>query len=146
MANFASALKEEITRLARKETRTDTGSLKKTSAQQRSDIAALKRRVSDLERQVATLAKKLSKGASTSPAEDMSAKIRYSAKSLISQRKRLGLSAAELGVLLDVSTQTIYNWEAGTTRPRDQQVAMIAALRGMGKREVAAKLAERPSA
>lgn len=141
MANIASLLKEEITRLARKEIRAETESLKKASAQYRSDIAALKRRVLDLERQVAVLAKKAAKGASE-PLAAANPKVRYSAKSLASQRKRLGLSAAELGSLLDVSSQTIYNWEAGMTRPREQQVATIAALRGLGKREVAARLAE----
>lgn len=141
MANIASVLKEEINRLARKEIRAETENLKKTSAQYRSDIAALKRRVLDLERQVAALAKKAAKGA-PEPLAEANTKARYSAKSLASQRKRLGLSAAELGSLLDVSTQTIYNWEAGTTRPREQQVLMIAALRGVGKRDVAAKLAE----
>lgn len=141
MANIASMLKEEITRLARKEIRAETESLKKASTQYRSDIAALKRRVIDLERQAAATAKKTAKGALAPVAADTNTKIRYSAKSLVSQRRRLGLSAAELGSLLDVSVQTIYNWEAGTTRPREQQVAMIAALRRVGKREVAAKLA-----
>jgi len=39
-----------------------------------------------------------------------------------------------------VSAQTIYNWETGTTRPNAKQIANIAILRGMGKREVQARL------
>jgi len=43
MANIASLLKSEISRIARKEVRAETQTLKKASAQYRSDIAALKR-------------------------------------------------------------------------------------------------------
>ena len=68
--------------------------------------------------------------------------VRFSAKGLASQRQRLGLSAAEMGLLLDVSAQTIYNWEAGKSRPRQQQLAAIAALRGLGKRQVKVRLTE----
>jgi len=39
-----------------------------------------------------------------------------------------------------VSAQTIYNWETGTSRPRAEQLAVIAAVRKMGKREVKARL------
>ena len=42
MANIAAVLKEEISRLSRKETRGETASLKKASAQYRAEIAALK--------------------------------------------------------------------------------------------------------
>ncbi len=45
-----------------------------------------------------------------------------------------------MGALVGVSAQTIYNWEAGTTRPRAEQLAIIAAVRKMGKREVKARL------
>ena len=58
MPNIASVLREEIVRLARKEMRSEMEGLKKTSAQFRSEIAALKRRVAALEKQVARLSKK----------------------------------------------------------------------------------------
>jgi len=51
-------------------------------------------------------------------------------------RQRLGLTAEAIGILLGVSAQTIYNWEAGNTRPRDEQMVRIVMLRGMGKRDV----------
>jgi DNA-binding XRE family transcriptional regulator len=47
-----------------------------------------------------------------------------------------------MGALLGVSAQTIYNWEAEKTRPRQEQLVAFAALRGMGKRQVTAKLQE----
>jgi len=36
--------------------------------------------------------------------------------------------------------QSIYAWEAGKAKPRPQALASIAALRGIGKREVEARL------
>jgi len=52
MSNVASVLKEEISRISRKEIRRETSSLKKSSTAHRSEIAALKRRVQELERQL----------------------------------------------------------------------------------------------
>ena len=50
MPNFSSLLKSEIARIAKKESRSESGALKKSVGQHRSDIAALKRRVAELER------------------------------------------------------------------------------------------------
>ncbi len=56
------------------------------------------------------------------------------------QRDRLGFSAAKYAKLVGVSELTIYNWEKGETRPRKEQLAALAAVRGIGKREALAKL------
>ena len=50
MPNIASVLKAEIVRLARKELRGEVDSIRKALAAARAESAALKRRVSDLER------------------------------------------------------------------------------------------------
>ena len=50
------------------------------------------------------------------------------------------MSAAEFAALVGVSGQSIYKWEHGEARPRAKQLEAIAALRGMGKREAAARL------
>ena len=42
--------------------------------------------------------------------------------------------------LLGVSGQSVYKWELGKARPRARQLEAIAALRGVGKREVNARL------
>lgn len=57
MPNIASVLKEEIQRLARKELKANTDSLKKAVAHYRSETAALKRRINQLERQAKRSAK-----------------------------------------------------------------------------------------
>ncbi len=141
MADIMSVLKAEILRLARKEVRNETESLKKASAHYRSDIAALKRQVAALEKQVDRTEKRASKGNEPAVAEGQeSPKFRFSAKRMAAQRKKLGLSAGDMGTLVGVSAQTIYNWEAEQSRPRQQQLAAIAALRKLGKRQIKAKL------
>lgn len=142
MPNIASVLKDEVVRLARKEVRRELEGLKKASAQYRSDIAELKRRLVVLEKKNAKLGNKTS-GKAGPVAEDADAtRVRFSAKGLATHRQRLGLSAADIGALLGVSAQSIYHWEAGKSKPRQQQLAAIAALRKTGKREAVAQLAK----
>lgn len=139
MPNIAALLKEEIARLSRKQVRGHVEPVRKMNGQHRHDIASLKRQVAKLERQVALLARKVLDA--PTPAQAANGKqLRFVAKGLRSQRERLGLSAAQYAQLLGVSTQSIYNWERNVTRPRGEQVAAIAALRGMGKREALARL------
>ena len=144
MPNIGTILKEEIARISRKQSRTETEQLKKASAHYRGEIAQLKRRLQALEQQIKRLGKASARSAAaTAPAEEESNKqIRYSAKSLASQRRRLGLSAAALAKLLGVSALSVYKWESGNTRPRQKQIEAIAALRGMGRREAQKRLEE----
>src|SRR4051812_6973406 len=114
MPNIASLLKEEIARVARKQLRAETETLKKANSHYRGQIAELKRRIDTLERQVKRIGKPGARASAAEAEESGSAQgIRYSAKSLRSQRKRLGLSAAALAKLLDVSALSVYKWESG---------------------------------
>lgn len=140
MPNIATVLKEEISRLARKEIKKETAQLQRASAQYRRDIAELKRQVSDLQSRVSLLEKQVLTDVPTQVSEEDAEGIRFTAKGLRSQRKRLGLSAPQLGKLIDVAPQTIYNWEHEVSRPRKKQLPAIAALRNMGKREAHARL------
>ena len=146
MPNIASLLKEEIARISRKQSRSETEQLKKASAHYRSEIAQLKRRIQALEQQIKRLGKSSGRGGGASAAaqedEESGRQIRYSAKSLASQRKRLGLSAAALAKIIGVSALSIYKWESGNTRPRRKQIEAIAALRHMGRRDVQKRLEE----
>lgn len=146
MPNIGTILKEEIARISRKQSRTETEQLKKASAHYRGEIAQLKRRLQALEQQIKRLGKASARGAGAGAAaeEEADRQIRYSAKSLASQRRRLGLSAAALAKLLGVSALSVYKWESGNTRPRQKQIEAIAALRGMGRREAQKRLEELP--
>jgi DNA-binding transcriptional regulator YiaG len=143
MANIASLLKSEISRVARKEVRGETVGLKKAISNYRSEIAALKRRAQALESELRRLSKAVGKTASAAAdgAAPTSAQ-RFSPKGLVSQRKRLGLSAQECGLLVGASGQSIYNWEDGKARPRAKHLQALAALRSMGKKDAAARLSE----
>jgi len=68
------------------------------------------------------------------------------AKGFAAMRKRLGLSAVQLGRLVGASEQSVYNWETKKAVPRKEALAAIVELRGMGKREVQLRLAEKPKA
>ena len=142
MPNVGAVIREEITRLSRRESRSQIDATKKATVAHRHEIAALKRQVADLQRQVALLARKVLAGPpAAAPSGSMPAKrMRFVAKGLRSRRERLGLSQSDFGRLLGVSAQTIYNWEHDTTRPRDGQLAKIAALRTIGKREAEERL------
>lgn len=137
--NIASLLKSEISRVARKEVRADTQALKKSSAKYRSEIADLKRRLAEVERLVKQLSKGTRKAVDAATGESATV-VRYSAKNLASQRKRLGLSAADFGKLLGVSGAAVYLWEKGETRPRPAQMPAIAVVRKMSKKNAADKL------
>ncbi len=147
MPNLAVVLKDEVARLARKEIRKQTAPLQKASAQYRRDIAALKRKAAGLERQVAALEKTVAliPVPETPPVEE-GARLRFTAKGLRSQRKRLGLSAGQYGKLVGVTAQSIYNWEREVAHPRPSQIAKLAPLRSIGKKEAKAKLAQLPKA
>jgi DNA-binding transcriptional regulator YiaG len=144
MPNIATVLKAEVTRLARKELRVQTDSLRKALGAYRSEVAALKRRVQKLEKDVARAgraAKPVRKPAVEPSAESVASAFRFRAAGLASNRKRLGLSAADFGRLVGATGQSVYAWEAGKSKPKANNLAAIAALRGLGKREVAARLA-----
>lgn len=141
MPNIGSLLKSEISRVARREIRAETQPLRKAVSQYRSQIAELKRQVAELQRQLKRQGR-VSARAARAPAaeEDEGPQLRFSAKGLAAQRKRLGLSAASVAKILGVSALSVYKWESGKTRPRAKQIEAIAQLRKMGKREALRRL------
>lgn len=140
MPNIATVLKEEIARVARKEVRSEIASLKTAASKHRAEIAALKRRTHASEQELRRLSKANPKPRSTVVEDLAPQNLRFSAKGLASQRRRLGLSADDCGLLVGASGQSIYNWESGTARPRTSHLAAIAVLRTLGKKEAASRL------
>lgn len=141
MANIASVLKEEITRIVRKEVRRETEALQARGVALRKELAGLKRQLAALEKQQRAPAVKASRSGVAPAAPDAPPSRRFSAARLAAQRKRLGLSAEAFGQLLGVSNQSVYKWEAGKARPRAAQLEAIAGVRGLSKRQAADKLA-----
>jgi DNA-binding XRE family transcriptional regulator len=141
MSTLLPSLNEHISRLARREIRKQTQRTKRASSQHRRDIAAMKRLIKSLASRLATLekhggAKTPLIAAASQPAEGL----RFRKDGLKTHRAKLGLSAKDYGKLVGVSGLTIYNWEAGKSKPRRKQLAAIAAVRSLGKREAVACL------
>ncbi len=141
MSKLVSILKEEIVRIARKEIRSETDALRKASNRYRSEIAELKRQLTQLERQL----RKAGLGEGTAPTSESegTGNFRFRADGLRGHRERLGVTARDMSALLDVSIQTLANWESGKTKPRASQLGTLAAMRKLGKRDVAQRLAAR---
>ena len=142
MPNLASVLKDEIQRLARKEAKVQLAKTKLASSQHRRDIARMKRELRDLTRRLASLEGQERKRAAKPAPVELAARARFSPNSVKSHRARLQVSAADYGRLVGVGALTIYNWESGKTRPRQQQLASLISIRGLGKREAWKQLDE----
>lgn len=140
MPNLASVLKDEIARIARREITRETALLKKQSAQYRRDIAEFKRTNADLTRRIAFLEKQEKKRIATAPSAKSAEGARFSPKWVKSNRKKLGLSAADYAHLVGCSALTVYNWEQGKSKPRAKQLAALVEVRGLGKREALRRL------
>jgi len=139
MPNIAQVLKEEISRLARKEVRAACDPLRK-------QVRSLRDKVKQQQSVVARLEKDLSKAAAQSsdtraslyaPKEkETKTRARATPASIRRHRHRLGLSQADLGKLLGVSTNTVVRWEAGSSRPRAQHRGALLKLREVGVRDL----------
>lgn len=140
MPNLASVLKDEIRRLARKESKSEVQAAKRAAASHRRDIAALKRQVQTLTQRVAFLESQEKKRVSKPRLEAPSGQIRFSARWLKAHRQRLGISAADYGKLVNASALTVYNWENGKSKPRKEGMAALAAVRGLRRREALKRL------
>jgi DNA-binding transcriptional regulator YiaG len=97
-------------------------------------VAALARTVGFLEKQ------EQRRVASPLPLPQEAKGVRFSARSVKAQRAHLGLSAKDFGRLVGVSALTIYSWESGKSRPRAKQLAGLAPIRRLGKREARQRL------
>ncbi len=135
MPNVASVLREEISRLARKEIRQQVDPLKKTNAELRRTVTALKSEFAALRRGVRFLEKQEKRRLGAAPKAGAAEGVRFAARWVKADRDRLGLSARDYGRLVGVAGLTIYNWEKGKSKPRDKQLAAWAKMRGIGKRE-----------
>jgi DNA-binding transcriptional regulator YiaG len=141
MPNVAQVLKEEITRLARREVRAVCNPL-------REQVRSLRETVKKQQEIIRRLEKSLSKMADVSAVtttslfapEEEETRARATPASIRRHRHRLGLSQAALGELLKVSTNSVANWESGASKPRPQHRMALLRLRDLGVRDVASML------
>jgi DNA-binding transcriptional regulator YiaG len=140
MPNVNAVLAQEIARLSKRVVKASTKSTRRLVTQHRRDLAALKRQMSTVLRTVAFLEAQEKKRVATMPVPGEVGPVRFRADGLKSHRAKLGLSAANYGKLVGVAGITVYQWESGRSKPRKAQVAKLAAVRGIGKREAEKRL------
>ena len=152
MPSIATLLREEISKIARKEVQDQVRALKQTVREQRDAIARLEKQVGSAKAKAATkpaAAKPATKPATKPAAKahkasagDKRKQLRIAPNTIKKHRKRLKLSQAELGKILNVSTNTVLRWEAGTSKPRRQHLPGLDQLRTISKRELKKQLGE----
>lgn len=141
MTTLVSALKHEITRLARKEARAELAATRKAASRHRGEIAALKRQIAELTRELRTLRAQVQRGGPKESARANGHKqLRFSPAWLRTHREKLQVSAEDYGRLVGVSAMSVYNWEHGRAKPQRKQLEALAAVRSLGKREAWKKL------
>ncbi|OWT58241.1 helix-turn-helix domain-containing protein [Candidimonas nitroreducens] len=138
MANIASLLKTEITRIARKEVRAELESLKKANSHHRALIAELRREIAALQKQLRQVGRE--RIAVVNETKALNRKYRFSATRLAAHRAKFGLSAADYGKLAGVSGNTIYLWERGKSRPKPEQVQQLGMLKSLSRKAALAQL------
>jgi DNA-binding XRE family transcriptional regulator len=141
MANLNSILNERISRIARREVTTGLKTVRRLTSQHRRDLAALKRLMSSIQKSLSFLERQEKRRVAERPVPvTENSDVRFRADGLRSHRKRLGISAEDYGRLIGAAGLSIYNWEAGKSRPRAEFVRKLAVVRGLGKREVTKRL------
>jgi DNA-binding transcriptional regulator YiaG len=139
MANIATLLKAEIKKQTDKAVR---DSLRPLAKQLREE----KKRVKDLERQIAQLSKAVAKGgpvAASAPVKtSTSRKSKWSGATVTNLRKKHKLSQNAMAKLLGVGINTVWLWEQGRTNPRAKQQEGISALEELSGLQVRRRLAK----
>lgn len=143
MSDIRKVMNAEIRRLAKKEIKVALAPILATNS-------ALKKRVAEQEKRIKQLEARAASGAAQTPAaipgkaEDAKEKkIRLTPDRIRKIRAKLALSQAQFAKILGVNTQSVNFWENGKTTPRPLLKKEMAAIRDMGKREIAKLFAEK---
>lgn len=142
MVNLASALKTEVSRLARKEIKPVAEKLRIGTAESKSAIAQLSQRVKELERQLKVVQKNVARMQSpTRVPEPESRVVRLTNARLHRIRTSLGLTGEETALLVGSTPVSVYRWEKeGSPLPKGPHLAAYTSLIGIGRREARRRL------
>jgi len=146
MSNVVKVLKAEIARISKREAKSATQGIGKSTTWLRKVVADLKRRVVLLEKEnkrLSSAMKKYQVEQLQKPDEETK-KARLTSKGIRSLRNKLGLSQAGFAKLVGVTTHAVYLWEnkEGALSLRDKTKAALLSIRRLGAREAKQKLAE----
>jgi DNA-binding transcriptional regulator YiaG len=151
MPNLSQVIKAEIARISRREIKTSTNPLRASTVALKKSAADLKKRVAVIEAETKRLVAfytrlQTERQAQAPHASD--SKTRITSKGIRALRNKLGLSQESFARLLGVSSQAVYIMEHknGRLSLRSGTLASLLSIRGIGRREARAKLAEKESA
>jgi DNA-binding transcriptional regulator YiaG len=147
MSNVVNVLKAEIARISKREAKSATQGIGKSSTWLRKTVADLKKRLLVLERENKHLVAAIKKLHLESPPkadQEEGKKARFTARGIRALRKKLRLSQADFGKLVGTAPGAVHLWEKkdGPLSLRDKTKAAILSVRGLGAREAEEKLAE----
>ncbi len=147
MPDLNKPIREEITRLTRKELKQALQDQKKINTALKKSLAAVKAECAELRREVKAIQKRLPKPPvekTPEVADEKLKRFRPTSTTVKTLRAKLGVSQGELAKLLGVTGQTVYLWEQkdGRLQLRSNAKAALFALRGIGRREAKARLNE----
>jgi DNA-binding transcriptional regulator YiaG len=147
MSNVVKILKAEIARISKKEAKSATQGIGKSTAWLRKTVADLKKRLVLLEKENKHLVAVMKKFQVAQPEKvdaEEGKKARFSSRGIRALRKKLRLSQADFGKLLGTTPGAVHLWEKkdGALNLRDKTKAAILSVRGLGAREAKEKLAE----
>jgi DNA-binding transcriptional regulator YiaG len=145
MRNVAKILKDEISRISRKEARSHVDPIGKSHAALKKVVTDLKKRIAVLEKENRRLMKPKGKDKTESAQTPTQGgvKVRFTSKSIRSLRSRLGLSQSDFAKLVGAAVQSVYLWEnkEGVLSLRDKTRQALLSIRGLGAKEAKERLA-----
>lgn len=142
MSTFASLIRSEVLRLARKETRAAVSPLRKQVTSLRRNIAAQRQQIAELTRAARQAARAPAATSTAVPPGGASGpKVRFSPRWMRRHRAKLGMSREAYAKLLGASAQSVLGWESGRTRPRQATIDLWARLRQMRVRDIKSGMA-----
>jgi DNA-binding transcriptional regulator YiaG len=147
MSNVVRILKAEIARISKREAKSATHGIGKSTAWLRKTVADLKKRLVLLEKENKSLIATMKKYQVAQPEKvdtEKGKKARFTSRGIRALRKKLSLSQADFGKLLGTTPHAVYLWEkkTGALNLRDKTKAAILSVRGLGAREAKEKLVE----
>jgi DNA-binding transcriptional regulator YiaG len=137
MPDIKTVLKELVIRLAKQQVNVRLRPLEKKIKESRASERKQKKLIAELQKKVASIAAFTEpKGKINAVTPEVLEKTRLSPTWIAALRRKLKLNGMRFGKILGVSTQTVYKWESGKSKPMQKQRAKIVALRGVGKRKI----------
>lgn len=147
MAKIEAAIKDAVTRGARRHVRQATGPLRREVRRLRAILRQLRVDVTAL-REAAASWKRAAGAKAWQPevSEEEAKAARLSPRLIRALRDRLALSQAALARLVGVSAAAVVQWERGRSTPAGPNRGALVALRKLGRRDVKRLLASAPKA